>query len=68
MTELGYDRFASHGGDWGSAVTSALGMHHAERMLAVHFTMVSPPIDPDALSPDHPGSVICYACIRPRTC
>jgi pimeloyl-ACP methyl ester carboxylesterase len=53
MTTLGYDRFASHGGDWGSAVTAALGMHHAERMLAVHFTMVSPPIDADRLTGAH---------------
>jgi pimeloyl-ACP methyl ester carboxylesterase len=53
MTDLGYDRFASHGGDWGSAVTAALGMHHPERLLALHFTMVSPPIDPDQLSGAH---------------
>ncbi len=53
MSELGYDRFASHGGDWGSAVTAALGMNHADRMLALHFTMVSPPIDPPALSGTH---------------
>jgi pimeloyl-ACP methyl ester carboxylesterase len=49
---LGYDRFAAHGGDWGSAVTSALGANHAERMIALHFTMVSPPIDPSALEGD----------------
>ena len=49
MSALGYDRFAAHGGDWGSAVTSALGSNHADRMLALHFTMVSPPIDPGAL-------------------
>jgi pimeloyl-ACP methyl ester carboxylesterase len=50
MTTLGYDRFASHGGDWGSAVTGALGTSHAERMIALHFTMVSPPIDQLALT------------------
>jgi pimeloyl-ACP methyl ester carboxylesterase len=50
--QLGYDRFAAHGGDWGSAVTSALGANHAERMIALHFTMVSPPIDPSALEGD----------------
>ncbi len=53
MSELGYGRFASHGGDWGSAVTSALGMNHADRMIALHFTMVSPPIDPHRLTGKH---------------
>jgi pimeloyl-ACP methyl ester carboxylesterase len=50
MRSLGYERFASHGGDWGAAVTAALGMNHPDRMLALHLTMVSPPIDPQRLN------------------
>jgi microsomal epoxide hydrolase len=51
MAALGYDRFASHGGDWGSAVTSALGARHPERMIGLHFTMLAPPVDVAALTP-----------------
>ena len=52
MVTLGYDRFGSHGGDWGSAVTSALGARHAGRMIGLHLTMVAPPIVPTSLTPD----------------
>jgi microsomal epoxide hydrolase len=51
MAALGYDRFASHGGDWGSAVTTALGARHPERMIGLHLTMAAPPVDPAALTP-----------------
>ena len=49
MAALGYERFASHGGDWGSAVTTALGARHPERMVGLHLTMAAPPVDPAAL-------------------
>ena len=52
MAELGYDRFASHGGDWGSAVTTALGAGHADTMIGLHFAMLAPPIDEAALTPE----------------
>jgi microsomal epoxide hydrolase len=52
MRSLGYERFASHGGDWGSAVTTALGSRHPERMIGLHFTMLAPPVDAAALTPD----------------
>jgi microsomal epoxide hydrolase len=45
MAALGYERFGSHGGDWGSAVTSALGARHPDRMIGLHFTMLAPPVD-----------------------
>jgi microsomal epoxide hydrolase len=51
MAALGYARFASHGGDWGSAVTTALGARHPERMIGLHLTMAAPPVDPAALTP-----------------
>ena len=44
-------RFGSHGGDWGSAVTTALGARHPERMIGLHLTMAAPPVDPAALRP-----------------
>jgi pimeloyl-ACP methyl ester carboxylesterase len=52
MDALGYERFASHGGDWGSAVTSALGARHRDRMIGLHFTMLAPPIDVATLTPE----------------
>ena len=41
MTELGYRRFAAQGGDWGSAISSALGLDHAERIIGVHLNYIA---------------------------
>jgi pimeloyl-ACP methyl ester carboxylesterase len=51
MGALGYGRFGAHGGDWGSAVTTALGARHPERMIGLHLTMLSVPVDAAALTP-----------------
>jgi microsomal epoxide hydrolase len=41
MTEgLGYDRFAAHGGDWGSTVTEQLARSHASSLVGIHLTDV----------------------------
>ena len=41
MTEvLGYERFAAHGGDWGSTVTEQLARSHAPSLVGVHLTDV----------------------------
>jgi len=37
MGQLGYERFAAQGGDWGSFITAQLGHKHAERMIGVHI-------------------------------
>lgn len=50
MGSLGYDRFGSHGGDWGSAVTTALGARHPDRLIGIHVNMLAPPVDPDKLT------------------
>ncbi len=39
MQRLGYDRFVAQGGDWGYAVTNALGSIGASVVQAVHFNM-----------------------------
>ncbi len=41
MAELGYDRFGAQGGDWGAAVSSALGLDHAERMVGIHLNFIT---------------------------
>lgn len=42
MERLGYERFASQGGDWGSFITAQLGHKHAERLIGVHITTPVP--------------------------
>jgi epoxide hydrolase len=37
--ELGYSRYGSQGGDWGSAVTSSLGANHADHVAGIHLNM-----------------------------
>ena len=45
MTEaLGYDRFFAQGGDWGSIVTSQLGIAHADVVQAVHLNFFMGPV------------------------
>ncbi|MDH4145355.1 MAG: epoxide hydrolase 1 [Acidimicrobiia bacterium] len=39
MARLGYDRYAAQGGDWGSAVTSAIGWQDPEHCLGIHITL-----------------------------
>jgi len=52
MSALGYERFGAHGGDWGCAVATALGASHPDRMIGLHLTMTSVPVDPDTLTED----------------
>ena len=40
MGELGYTRYAAHGGDWGSSVVTALATAHPESVVALHLTDV----------------------------
>ena len=47
MRRLGYDRFAAHGGDFGSFVTAQLGASAADRLAGIHITM------PFAAPPEH---------------
>ena len=39
MSRLGYARWVAQGGDWGSAVTSALGAAHPSTLAAIHVNM-----------------------------
>ena len=40
MQGLGYERFGAQGGDWGSAITTAIGGRHPESCLGIHLNMV----------------------------
>ena len=41
MRELGYKRFGAQGGDWGSAISIALGLDHAERLIGIHLNYIA---------------------------
>ena len=38
--ELGHNRFAAHGGDWGSSVTEQLAFNHAASLVGIHLIEV----------------------------
>ena len=42
MNRLGYDRFATHGGDWGSFISAQLGHKYPERIVGVHIHTPAP--------------------------
>ncbi len=39
MSRLGYDSYVAQGGDWGSAVTTAVGARDPEHCAAIHLTL-----------------------------
>ncbi|MDA3038289.1 MAG: alpha/beta fold hydrolase [Actinomycetota bacterium] len=50
MARLGYDRYVAQGGDWGSAVTTAIGATDPDHCAAIHVTLAMgarPRIDGD---------------------
>lgn len=46
MTRLGYSRYGAQGGDWGSGVTTALGIRHPGHVAGIHINMVTARPDP----------------------
>ena len=40
MARLGYDRYGAQGGDWGSAVTTELGLLDRDHVAGIHLNMV----------------------------
>jgi len=50
MKRLGYTRFVAQGGDWGAAVTSALGQRDAEHVTGVHVNMAIVGPDPETMN------------------
>jgi pimeloyl-ACP methyl ester carboxylesterase len=49
---LGYREFVAQGGDWGAAVTSWLGIDHADVTRAIHLNMLPSWVLPPSGSPD----------------
>tara|TARA_B100001765_G_scaffold144317_1_gene91760 strand:- start:3062 stop:4213 length:1152 start_codon:yes stop_codon:yes gene_type:complete len=40
---LGYQRFAAQGGDWGARVTAKLGLSHNDKVVGIHTTSTTSP-------------------------
>ncbi len=49
MEQLGYDSYVAQGGDWGSAVTTQIGVQNRGRCAAIHINMPIINPDPDAM-------------------
>ena len=66
MERLGYGRWGAQGGDWGSALTSAIGHKQPEACVGIHlyFVMYQPTPDETADATPHEramlDSVTCY--------
>lgn len=48
MQRLGYDRYIAQGGDWGSAVTTAIGLQNLGNCYAIHINMPNAGPTPEA--------------------
>ena len=47
MEMLGYDRYVAQGGDWGSAISTAMAVKQPERVIALHLNFITGhPADP----------------------
>ena len=46
MARLGYDRFASQGGDIGAFVSARLGHKYADRLIGIHLHLAGPIMQP----------------------
>jgi pimeloyl-ACP methyl ester carboxylesterase len=50
MTRLGYPSYGAQGGDWGSQVTTALGVRHPDHLTGLHLNMVGFLPDQDTMN------------------
>lgn len=50
MRALGYNRYFAQGGDWGSAVTCAIGGNHADYCAGIHVNMIVGQPDPATMA------------------
>ncbi len=59
MERLGYDAWFAHGGDWGAAVTTELGVQRPAGLLGIHLSTpyAFPAVVPDVLSADEQRAV-----------
>jgi len=51
MTRLGYTRYVAQGGDWGAAVTDAMGHQAPEGLIGIHMNLLMTEPPPQAAHP-----------------
>jgi pimeloyl-ACP methyl ester carboxylesterase len=49
MAKLGYDRYVAQGGDWGSMVTTEIGVQDPEHCAGIHLNMPVAAPDPETM-------------------
>lgn len=64
MRRLGYDKFVAQGGDWGSAVTNALGASGDPAVLAIHLNMVTLRLTPEEMAEATPDEAKALASLQ----
>lgn len=57
MTRLGYDRWLAQGGDWGSAVTTAIGVQQVQGCAGIHLNMPIGRPEPEDLANPSPAEL-----------
>jgi pimeloyl-ACP methyl ester carboxylesterase len=50
MTRIGYDRYVAQGGDWGAAVTTAIGIQNRGHCIGLHVNMPVAGPTPESLA------------------
>ena len=50
MAALGYERYGAQGGDWGSMVTTAVGLQDRDHCVGIHLNMAIAPPGPEDLA------------------
>jgi pimeloyl-ACP methyl ester carboxylesterase len=54
MRRLGYTKFLAAGSDWGTSISTSLGLHHPELLLGLHLV---PPLVPPVSADDHSSTL-----------
>ena len=64
MARLGYDRYVAQGGDWGSVVTSALGVLAPPQLAAIHLNMAMVQPTPEEIAQADPAEQLILADLK----
>ncbi|HQV04831.1 MULTISPECIES: epoxide hydrolase family protein [unclassified Novosphingobium] len=64
MRRLGYTRWVAQGGDWGSAVTTAIGVQMLEGCAAIHLNMPIGRPQPEDLADPSPAELKALAALK----
>lgn len=64
MARLGYTRWVAQGGDWGSAVTTAIGVQHLAGCVGIHLNMPIGRPEPEDLANPEPDELKALAALK----